>query len=452
MTKYYHLIGIGGIGVGTLALLFLDNGISISGSDLADNDMTRLLRDRGAKIFIGHLAENISNPDCVICSSAISQDNPEIIEAKKKKILIKKRGQALAELVEEKETIIIAGAHGKTTTSALVAHILSIAGLDPAAAIGGVVKTGQYSSLCGKGKHFVAEADESDGSFLYFHPKQAIITNADFEHVDFYKNLENLIDAYKKFISQIHENGSLFYCGDDKTLNQLAQEFKGSKTSYGLDSSNDIFADEIISNGFKTKFCYHGKEQDSFEFELNIPGYHNILNALGAIGMSLSLGVSVENIKKSLETFQGVERRFSWHGDFKGVCVVDDYAHHPKEIAVTLKAAKNFKKKRVVVVFQPHRFSRTSHFKDEFVDVLQNCDQLIITDIYSASEKPQGQISASMICDEISQKRENFAVYQEYDCIVDYLLENSVEGDFVLFLGAGNINRLAKKLSEQLAG
>ena len=450
MSKHYHLIGIGGIGVGTLASLFLDDGFDISGSDIKENDMTKILKKKGADVYIGHKASNISNPNCVICSSAISQDNPEIVEAKRKNILIVKRGQALAELVQIRIASVVVGAHGKTTTSALVAHILSEGGLDPAAAIGGVVKNGEYSGLSGKGKHFVVEADESDGSFLYFFPKYAIITNVDFEHVDFYQNWDNLIKAYAQFIDQIDLKGHLFYCGDDSVLRSLAREFKGQKTSYGFDNGNDIFADQITCSGFQSKFCCIARGEKQGEVQLNIPGRHNVYNALAAIGLALQLGVCFQSIQKSLESFKGVQRRFSYLGDFKGISIVDDYAHHPKEIFSTIEAAKTFDKKRIFVVFQPHRYSRTRYFKDDFVDVLKECDQLVITDIYSASEKDQQQITPDMICEDINRIKADLAVYKKYDEIISYVLKNVLPGDLVLFLGAGDINRLAGELAGQL--
>ncbi|MDP8264937.1 MAG: UDP-N-acetylmuramate--L-alanine ligase [Candidatus Aceula lacicola] len=450
MNKHYHLIGIGGIGVGTLASLFLDDGFDVSGSDIKENDMTMSLREKGANISIGHKAENILSPDCVIYSSAISKDNSEIAEAQRKNIPVVKRGQALAELVRTKEASVIAGAHGKTTTSALVAHILKEGGLDPAAAIGGVIENGGYSGRSGKGKHFVVEADESDGSFLYFFPKYAIITNADLEHVDFYENWDNIIKAYAKFIAQIDLNGHLFYCGDDSVLRSLACEFKGQKTSYGFDKDNDIFADKVMCSGFQSKFCCILGGERKGDIQLNIPGRHNICNALAAIGLALKLGVCFELIQKSLESFKGVQRRFSHHGDFNGISVVDDYAHHPKEILSTIEAAKTFDKKRIFVIFQPHRYSRTKYFKDDFVDALKECDQLVITDIYSASEKEQKQITPNMICEDINRAKAGLAVYKEYNEVVPHILENALSGDLVLFLGAGDINRLADELANQL--
>ncbi|MDD3375762.1 MAG: UDP-N-acetylmuramate--L-alanine ligase [Candidatus Omnitrophica bacterium] len=450
MSKYYHLVGIGGIGVGTLASLFLDEGHSVSGSDIKENDMTKALKEKGVRIFIGHKESNIVNPDCVVCSSAISQDNPEIVEAKRKNIPIVKRGQALADLVRTKNASVIAGAHGKTTTSALVAHILSEEGLDPTAAIGGIIKNGGYSGLSGKGEHFVIEADESDGSFLYFFPKYAIITNVDLEHVDFYQNWDNIINAYEKFIMQIDLDGHFFYFGDDPVLSNLAFEFKGRKSSYGFDQGNDIFADKIRCSGFQSNFSciVNGKKQG--EVKLNIPGRHNICNALAAIGLALEFGICFASIQKSLESFKGVQRRFSYHGDFNDIFIVDDYAHHPKEIFSTLAAAKTFEKKRIFVIFQPHRYSRTKYFKDDFVDVLKECDQLVITDIYSASEKDQQQITPDMICEDVNRIKPDLAIYKKYDEIISYVLKNVLPGDLVLFLGAGDINRLAGQLVDQL--
>ncbi len=444
-SKHYHLIGIGGIGMGSLAALLLSQGNKVSGSDLRENDMVVSLREKGAEIVIGHKGSNIINPDYVVYSSAVSMDNSEIKLAQEKNILILKRAEVLARLINEKKSITVAGAHGKTTTSAMMAHLFRGAGRDPTIAVGGILNNGKYSAVLGKGDYSIAEVDESDGSFLYFASYYAIITNIDFEHVDYYKDFEHIVDTYRKFVQKIDLNGCLFFNGDDSRLKDLALECQGKTISYGIGTQNLIFAKDVEYSGFRSRFQCVSHDQSLGEVELNVPGRHNVINALGVIAVAQQAGISFNVIQKHLKGFQGVQRRFSVCADIHDILIIDDYAHHPVEIHATLESARLLNKKRVIIVFQPHRYSRTKFFKDDFIRVLKECDYLIITDIYAASENYQEDIHSESICREIKDSGKKNVFYLKKEMIVDHLLENVESGDLVLLLGAGSINQLAKE-------
>ena len=474
LSKHYHLIGIGGIGMGTLASLLLDQGHIVSGSDLKDSDMCRNLRARGVRICLDHKTGNVvKDTDYVVYSSAVRVNNAELFEAESRNIPVLRRAEVLAQLVNAQIGITIAGAHGKTTTTSMVSSLLINAGLKPTTAIGGIIN-GQtaYNANLGEGKYFVAEVDESDGTFLYFRPHYSIITNMDFEHVDFYKNWDGITQAYAKFISCTHGDGCLIVCGEDAKLLGLVRQQKIRTITYGLSDQYDVYATDVKTDGFQSTFRCHTKIASSANtksadlfaltpgfddqgtgniFELNVPGRHNILNALACISLGLQLGISYEVMFNALKNFTGVKRRFQLKGRVDDIMVIDDYGHHPTEIAATLNAARLFNPKRLITVFQPHRYSRTKFLLNEFAEHLSLSDELILTDIYAASEKPSEGVTVGVLLGELQKRLGSKVIFLNKDDILKYLQDYVQSGDLVLFLGAGDIYHLSDELVKVLS-
>ncbi len=438
-SKHYHFIGIGGMGMGTLASLLLAKGHKVSGSDLKDNELTAQLRKNGASVAIGHQANHIQNPNYVVYSSAIPMNNPEMIESVSRQLPLLKRAQVLAQLVNEQAGITIAGAHGKTTTTSMVSYLLLNAGLQPTTAVGGIINGHTYNAHLGEGKYFVAEVDESDGTFLYFRPTYSIITNIDFEHVDFYKDWQGILEAYRKFINCTMKGGCVITCGEDQRLKALVKESKKQAVFYGFNHTCDVWAKNIVMDGFHSRFECYTKTAKLADFELIVPGRHNVLNALACISLGLGLGISVEMMQKTLKEFSGVKRRFQLKASVDDIMVIDDYGHHPTEIIATLEAARGFHKKRLVTVFQPHRYSRTKFLLNEFVQSLSLTDWLIITDIYAASEKPFEGAGIKNLLEPLQKALGNRVVYLKKEEILNHLIDFVQSGDLVLFLGAGDI-------------
>jgi len=439
--------------MGTLASLLLDRGNTVSGSDLKDNEMCCSLRSRGACIYIGHQTGNIArNTDFVVYSSAVRVNNPELFEAESRNIPVLRRAEVLAQLVNEQTGITIAGAHGKTTTTSMVSSLLINAGLKPTTAIGGIIN-GQkaYNANLGEGKYFVAEVDESDGTFLYFNPHYSIITNMDFEHVDFYKNWEGIIQAYTKFINCTHSDGKLIVCGEDAKLLGLVRQQKVKAVTYGMSDDQDVYATRVVSDGFQSSFTCMTRKGKWGDFELNVPGRHNVLNALACISLGLQLGISYEVMFNTLKDFTGVKRRFQLKGRVDDVMVVDDYGHHPTEIAATLHAARLFHPKRLITVFQPHRYSRTKFLLNEFVEHLSLSDELILTDIYAASEKVTEGVAVGALFEKLQEKLGPKVIFLKKEDILKYLQDYVQPGDLVLFLGAGDIYHLSDELVKVLS-
>ena len=447
MNKHYHLIGIGGIGMGTLASLLLSQGHRVSGSDLKESDLTSRLRKEGAFISIGHHASNVKLPDIVVYSSAVRINNPELIEAESKNIPALKRAKVLAELVNEKKGITVAGAHGKTTTTSMVSAVLIAAGLNPTTAVGGICA---HHANLGAGEYFVAEADESDGTFLFFKPYISVITNIDFEHVDHYKNWEGILTSYAQFIECTARGGIVIACGEDGRLNAILGRSSVRRIRYGLKPELDIYAANIRTQGFNTAFDVFSRTEKIGAFTLGVPGEHNVLNALAAIAVGLELRVPIATMQEALSSFMGVKRRFQLKGQIEGVMVVDDYGHHPAEISATIKAARGFSPKRLVVAFQPHRYSRTKFLLEEFVTALKLADQVILTDIYEASEKVSEGVSTDVLFKKIQEQMGQHVIYLKKEHIVDHLSAYSFLGDLVLFLGAGDIYHLSDQLVAKL--
>jgi len=450
MKKHYHFIGIGGIGMSALATLVLTKGHEVSGSDVKENYVIKKLKEKGAEVFIGHDRKCIEGVDVVVYSSAIKLDNPEIVEANLRKIPIIKRAELLSQLMSSQTGIAIAGAHGKTTTTSMVSHLFTKAGLDPTTAIGGIVnETAQHATL-GEGKYFIAELDESDGSFLFFNPQYSIITNMDWEHVDYYPTRDDICDAYRTFVKQTSRDGWVVFNGDDKGLREVVVENHPNHVSYGFADDNDIVAKDMKYNSFSCSFeCVIAGESKG-DFQLGIPGGHNILNALACVTIGVKLKIPFEVIKNGLKDFKGVQRRFQLKGDINDVLIIDDYGHHPTEIKATIDTAKSFGRKRIITIFQPHRYTRTKYLMEDFVKCFSSTDSLVITDIYAASEPPIDGVSAQNLAEQIKKSHNENACYLPKYEIISYLEKNARAGDLILFLGAGDITKIADEFVEQL--
>lgn len=452
MKKYYHFIGIGGIGMSGIAHLFLKHGFRVSGSDLKENRITEELKSLGAKIFIGHDGKNIDGQDLVVYSSAIGEDNCELRQAKVSGIALIKRAEALALLMQEKTAITVAGSHGKTTTTSLISYMLLEAGLNPTVAIGGILKNIKANACLGSGEFFVAEADESDGSFLSYSPKYSIITNIDHEHLDHYHNFDNELAAFDSFIKRTQKGGCVFACWDDPNLLKMVKAYQGKHLFFGLKDTADIYAKNISFKGLSSDFDCYFKNKLLGRFHLSLGGRHNISNSLAVIGLGLELGIDLGCIRKALEGYQGAGRRLETKFKSDKYLVIDDYAHHPSEIKATLEAIMNLGAVRKIAVFQPHRYSRTQLLMDEFARAFENIDYLIITDIYAASEQPIEGINAKKLLEKIKRHTKNKEVlYLPKEQILEHLLGIIRKDDLVITLGAGDIVKVADALAQRLS-
>jgi UDP-N-acetylmuramate--alanine ligase len=452
MAKHYHFIGIGGIGMSGIAQLLLTRGEKVSGSDVKESAMTRSLEEQGAKVFIGHSAANVAGADIVVYSSAIKEDNPEMREAKSRGIRIVKRAQALAGLMHDKKVICVTGSHGKTTTTSLVSHMLLEAGLSPTVAIGGNFKNINSNAAAGEGDYFVAEADESDGSFLYYSPLYSIITNIDREHLDHYKTFDSIIAAYREFMERTDPAGCLFCCGDDENLARLCGNYPGRRVMFGLKEHCDIHSRNIRVDGLSSIFDCVFRNKPAGTFRLSIGGMHNVSNAMAVIALGLELGIDRTVIEKALATYKGAGRRLDIKWQDRDLTVIDDYAHHPTEIKATLSAVRNLPCKRLIAVFQPHRYSRTKLLLDDFAGCFDAADQVILTDIYAASEQPIPGIDAQCVLDAIKKHdphKEVVAIPR--DGLFKYVISRIAPGDIVLMLGAGDITRTSDELASHLS-
>ena len=434
-----------------IAHLLLKSGFEVSGSDLKENRITDELKSLGAKIFVGHRAQNINRQDVVVYSSAIKEDNCEVRQAKIAGIPLIQRAQALAELMQEKTAITVAGSHGKTTTTSLVSYMLLEAGLCPTVAIGGILNNIATNACLGVGRFFVAEADESDGSFLSYAPKYSIITNIDQEHLDYYHNFDNELNAFRSFIKRTLKEGCVFACSDDVNLLKIMRDYSGKHLFFGLNGCADIYAKNILFTGLASDFDAYFKNKFISRFHLALGGRHNVSNSLAVIGLGLELGIDLGCIRRTLEGYKGAGRRLEIKFKNNLYLVIDDYAHHPSEIKATLAATANLAVKRRIVVFQPHRYTRTQLLLDEFSRSFDQADYLIITDIYAASEQPLEGVNAQELLKKIKEYAPGKeALYLAKDDIVKHLLGIMQAGDLVISLGAGDIVRVTDALVAEL--
>ncbi|MEI6266672.1 MAG: UDP-N-acetylmuramate--L-alanine ligase [bacterium] len=446
MTKYYF-IGIGGIGMSGLAKIMTENDFDISGSDPNTNKETRALETMGVTINKEQLADNItSDIDFVVATAAIPDNNPELQKAKSMGLNIIKRPMLLNEIINAHKAIAVTGTHGKTTTSSMLSEALIAADKDPLVVIGAEVESIGSNARNGGGEYSVAEVCEYQRAFFDIHPYAAIITNIDADHLDCYKDINDIKMAFKQFVSQIDPKGFLIYCGDDANTKEIAANYKGHKISYGFKNTNDYIATDIIIGLITTTF----KVKQLGDYTLSVPGRHNILNALAVIAAGVETGADKEAVTKSLLDFKGADRRFQLLGNFKGVPVIDDYAHHPTEVKATLRAARErYPEKRIVAVFQPHQHSRTRLLLNDFADAFLDADKVIMPEIYAVRDTAEDIASVSSIdvVEKINEKYHGKAVYfDSLDGAKKYLLDNTASNDLILTIGAGPVNKIAQDL------
>jgi UDP-N-acetylmuramate--alanine ligase len=462
-----HFVGIGGIGMSGIAEVLLNLGYKVSGSDLKSSAVTERLAGLGATTFEGHRAENVAGAEVVVTSSAIAVENPEVAEAHKLHVPVIQRAEMLAELMRLKYGIAIAGMHGKTTTTSMVAAVLAAGGLDPTVVVGGRVDAMGSNARLGKSQYLVAEADESDRSFLKLSPILCVVTNVDREHMDCYRNMRDVKKTFLEFMDRVPFYGMIVACNDDPLLRRLLPEVQRRTVTYGTKRGSDFWI-KIPTSAAKgaaemghpplNTFRVGYRKQDLGEFTLHVPGVHNILNATAAIAVGVGLDVDVEAIRAALDQFRGVDRRFQLRGRAAGVSVIDDYGHHPTEIKATLAAAKTCGFRKIHVVFQPHRYTRTRDLMEEFSTAFGDADSLFVLDIYAASEKPIAGITAEALARSISSKRGSIAGSGELS--VRYVSSfadaaNSAaaaaqDGDMILTLGAGSVSQLGPLILEKL--
>jgi len=446
----FHFVGIGGIGMCGLAELLHNMGASVSGSDASENANTLRLKEIGLRVYLGHKAEQIGDADVVVYSSAISFQNPEVAEARARAIPLIPRAEALSEIMRLKRGIAIAGTHGKTTTTSLVSSIFLQASMSPTIVVGGRLGVIGSTALLGEGEWLIAEADESDGSFHKLSPEISVITNIDSDHLDHFKSFENLQKSFYEFALRVPFYGGVIVWGDDPLVREVFQHLPKRILFYGFQDGLDYQVRgergqyELFYTDRKT-----GRQSSCGRFELPIPGQHNALNACAAIIVGLEAGISFENCRKGLLAFQGVERRFQFKGEKKSIRVYDDYGHHPTEVKVTLSAFREkYPQNRIVVMFQPHRYSRTESCWHEFTQCFSQCDQLILTDIYAAGEKPIEGITAQRLISEI--KHDHKIYHPKSDQLAGQILPLLRQGDIFVTLGAGDGWKVGLEILERL--
>jgi UDP-N-acetylmuramate--alanine ligase len=452
-----HFIGIGGIGMSGIAEVLLNLGYKVSGSDLKSSAATQRLASLGATVFEGHRSENIVGADVVVASSAIPLDNPEISGAHALHIPVIQRAEMLAELMRLKYGIAIAGMHGKTTTTSMVAAVLAGGGLDPTVVVGGRVDAMGSNARLGKSQYLVAEADESDRSFLKLSPILAVVTNIDREHMDCYRNMRDVKQTFLDFMDRVPFYGMVVACNDDPLLRRMLPQIRRRTVTYGTRRGSDFhikLGESVLRAGENrpvSRFHVTFQQKALGEFHLHVPGVHNVLNATAAIAVGIGLDIDVEQIRAALESFRGVDRRFQLRGQAAGVSVIDDYGHHPTEVRATLAAARQCGFRKIHVVFQPHRYTRTQLLMDEFAAAFHDADTLLILDIYAASEAPIAGITGEALAQHVKEKGEREARYAaSFADAAEAVVAGAQEGDMILTLGAGNVSQLGPMILERL--
>jgi len=453
-----HFVGIGGIGMSGVAEVLLNLGYKVSGSDLKTSPVTQRLASLGATTFEGHRAENIAGAEVVVTSSAIATDNPEVTEAHRLHIPVIQRAEMLAELMRLKYGIAIAGMHGKTTTTSMVAAVLAAGGLDPTVVVGGRVDAMGSNARLGKSQYLVAEADESDRSFLKLTPILSVVTNIDREHMDTYRNMRDVKKTFLDFMDRVPFYGMVVACNDDPLLGRLLPEAKRRVVTYGSKRGSDFLikllrSAEIPAGDARplSRFRVTFENKSLGEFTLHVPGAHNVLNATAAIAVGIGLDIPVDYIRIALDQFRGVDRRFQLRGRAAGVSVIDDYGHHPTEIKATLAAARQCGFRNIHVLFQPHRYTRTRDLMEEFTTAFADADSLIVLDIYAASEKPIEGITGAALAERIREKRgKNVQYAANFADAATSAAQAAQEGDMILTLGAGSVSQLGPMILEKL--
>jgi len=462
--RIIHFVGIGGIGMSGIAEVLHNLGYEVTGSDVKESETTSRLRNLGVKVYIGHRAEHVDDAHVLVISSAVSPENPEVIEARKKSVPVIPRAEMLAELARLKYGVLVAGAHGKTTTTSLISAIFARAGLDPTIVIGGRLKATGANARLGQGAFLVAEADESDGSFLKLSPTIAVVTNIDREHMDFFKTIEALKEAFLSFINKVPFYGTAVVCIENEQLRELLPSVHRRYITYGLTPEAHLYADTIQRGFLSVSFNAIYKGKNIGTFDLPAPGMHNLLNCLAAIGVALVLKIDVRTIKDALREFSGIQRRLELKGEAAGVLVFDDYGHHPTEIRATLKALKeglqirhqlseNGEQKagRLIVLFQPHRYTRTKDLIDDFSGAFSDADMLVVLDIYPAGEQPIEGVTSAVLLEKIKKSGHGNALYKnDRGEAIEQIVTTVQKGDIVLTLGAGNVWKAGEILLETL--
>jgi UDP-N-acetylmuramate--alanine ligase len=450
--QHVHFVGIGGIGMSGIGEVLLTLGYQVSGSDAKLSAITDRLAKLGATIHLGHQAENVAGAKAVVVTSALDPSNPEVMEARRLQIPVIPRGELLAELMRLKFGIAIAGSHGKTTTTSMVAAILNTANMDPTVVVGGKVAAMQGSNArVGKSPLLVVESDESDGSFLKLAPIVAVVTNIDREHLDHYPSIEAIRAAFTEFVNKVPFYGAVVLCMEDENIQQIFPAVRRRTITYGRNAQVDLEIHSVVNEAAASTFGIRRHGDDLGTFRLNVPGVHNVLNATAAIGVGLEMEVPLEKIREGLASFSGVDRRFSVRGMEHGITVVDDYGHHPTEVRATLAAAKLSPYNKVHVLFQPHRYSRTKFLLDEFGTAFHQADSVYLLDIYSASEPALEGVSSSAMLDKIRSFGHRSAEYVgSVDEGVAAVVKAAQPGDLIITLGAGSVSQAAEKILEKL--
>ena len=449
--QHIHFVGIGGIGMSGIAELLLNLGYRVSGSDVKASDITQRLSSLGATVYAGHEKKNLKDADVVVVSSAVRSDNPEVVQAHGKNIPVIPRAEMLGELMRLKYGIAIAGAHGKTTTTSLIAAVLEYGHFDPTVVIGGKLMKTNTNAFLGAGDFLVAEADESDGSFLTLPPTIAVVTNIDREHLDYYSDIEQIKSCFLQFLNKVPFYGMCLICLDDEHLQSTIPYMEKRTMTYGRASQADLQAREIAFDGLSTTFTVYLRDRRLGQITMRLPGIHNVLNALAAIGVGLELEIPFKNIKKALREFKGIQRRFQMLGQRRGITLIDDYAHHPTEIKMTLKAARQMNAKRIVVLFQPHRYSRTQHLFNEFMTAFYDADVLIVTGIYAASEQPIAGVTSERFYEGLREYGHKHVLHaRDLQQAEKLVLETVQEGDVFLTLGAGDVCTVGPRVMKAL--
>ncbi len=447
-----HFIGIGGAGMSALAHVLCERGFHVTGSDRNTGGVCEKLKALGAVVYQGHAAQQVQGADAVVISSAIHADNCELLAAKEQGIRVMHRSDVLAELINHADGVAVAGAHGKTSTSAMLSCIATESGIDPTVVIGGEVTSLGGNARSGNGRFVVAEADESDGSFLKFNPLYAVVTNIENDHMDHYGSEENIYKAFKQFLGNIRQGGAAVLCMDNEKLRRLAKETEARVISYGIDNEEaDYVAKDVVYHTGGTDYKVYKNGSLFAEVQLIVPGRHNVLNSLGALACAVEMGIDTDSILSALKKFTGAHRRFETKGRVNGVWVVDDYAHHPTEIGVTLKAALQTRPQRLICVFQPHRYTRTQLLFDEFCACFKGCDKLIVTDIYAASEDPIEGVNSQKLAEGIKKVSGVDVEYVPSLAEIEtYLAKTARSGDLVMTIGAGDVYKVGEALVTDL--
>ncbi len=450
----YHFVGIGGIGMSGLAELLVRQGHTVSGSDVAQNDITRRLEHLGVRVYLGHAPEHLGEARVVVHTSAVKEDNPELAAARARGLTVLRRGEMQARMMAPYRQIAVTGAHGKTSTTAMTAAVLRAAGLDPTVLVGTVWDSLGSNAVLGTGDWFVAEADESDGSFTHLSPEISIITNLDREHLDFYRDLEHVKEVFAGYLASLPAGALVVAWEGDPHLKELLQDFPHRRLTYGLTPGADLWADRLATRGLSQRFRLWRKERPLGEVRLPLAGPHYVLNALAAAGVALELGLPFAAVARGLMELGGLKRRLEVKGEAGGITVIDDYGHHPTEIAATLEAlARAFPGRRLITAFQPHRYSRTAALLPEFFPVFDAAHLVFVTEIYAASEPPRPGVSGRRLWEGVRAHGHPGAFFApDQAALAEALLERLRPGDVLLTLGAGDIWRLGEEILRRLSG